>query len=155
MAKFYNFESKQLLKCSMDEAWDFFATPRNLENITPDDFHINITSKPLPEKMFKGQIITYKMQPMPGLNLNWMTEITQIEEKKYFIDEQRSGPYKIWHHEHWFEEVDGGVMMTDKVVYVLPLGILGRIANSLKVGRQIRHIFEHRRIAIDKYFNNK
>lgn len=139
----------------MREAWDFFATPKNLERITPDDFHIEITSRPMPDRIHKGQIITYEMKPMLGIKTNWMTEITHVEENSFFIDEQRSGPYKIWHHEHWFEQRKDGVLMTDKVVYVMPFGIIGRLAHGLFVGRQIKHIFAHRKKAIAGRFGAK
>ncbi len=74
-----------------------------------------------------------------------MTEITQVSENKYFIDEQRFGPYKFWHHQHHFREIDGGTEMNDILTYGLPMGMLGRIANGLFVANKLQQIFEYRK----------
>lgn len=97
-------------------------------------------------------IITYKISPFLGITMNWMTEITHIADKQYFVDEQRFGPYALWHHQHHFKEIKGGVQMTDLVHYAIPYGVIGRIANSLFVGKQVQHIFAYRERAIEEIF---
>ena len=111
-----------------------------------------ITSGNLPEKMYPGMIITYAVKPLLGIKMKWVTEITHIEEKRYFIDEQRSGPYSMWHHQHFIKPVEGGVMMTDIVSYKPPMGFLGAIANHLVIRRQLEDIFDYREKALEKIF---
>ncbi len=106
-----------------------------------------------PGRMYTGQIITYKVSPIPGVKASWVTEITHVEENKLFIDEQRFGPYRMWHHEHRFEEVDGGILMTDKVSYKMPFGFLGHIAQALFVKKQLKGIFDYRVKVLDEQFN--
>jgi len=106
-------------------------------------------------KVYPGMIITYKVSPLFGIKLNWMTEITHVEENKYFVDEQRFGPYKLWHHQHHFKAVDGGVQMTDMVNYAIGYGFIGRMANSLIVGKKLRHVFEFRERVIKEIFGSK
>lgn len=102
--------------------------------------------------MYPGMIITYKVTPLLGIKMNWMTEITHVKENEYFVDEQRSGPYKLWHHQHHFKEIKGGVLMTDMLNYALPYGILGRLANELLVENQIKNIFAYREKAVNQLF---
>ena len=128
----------------MDEAWEFFSSPKNLQKITPKKLGFKIISQHHGDKMYPGQIIEYKVSPILNIPLYWMTEITHVEEKKYFVDEQRFGPYRLWHHQHHFKEVEGGIEMTDIVHYKLPLGILGDIANTLFVRKQLKGIFDYR-----------
>lgn len=143
--KSYQLTFKQSLPLSLDEAWDFFSSPHNLVEITPDDMAFKVTSAfHKEEKMYPGMIITYKVSPLFGINLNWMTEITQVEDKKYFIDEQRFGPFKFWHHQHHFKAIPNGVEMTDILTYGLPFGILGKIAHGIMVGQKIKEIFTFR-----------
>ena len=103
-------------------------------------------------KMYSGQIISYVVTPVMGIPMSWTTEITHVIDKKYFVDEQRFGPYSFWHHQHWFKEVEGGVEMTDIVNYGLPLGILGRLANTLFVKSKLQEIFDYREKVVEKYF---
>ena len=153
MSKVYSIKTVQLLKISMEEAWDFFGSPKNLQKITPSQLGFKIISKHHGEKMYPGQIIEYKVSPVLGVPLYWMTEITHVEEKKYFIDEQRFGPYSLWHHQHHFKEVDGGVEMTDIVHYKLPLWFLGDIAHFLFVKQQLKGIFDYRYKVVEEMFN--
>lgn len=148
----YTLEVKQFLKISLNEAWDFFSSPGNLSKITPEHMGFIITSG-TPAKMYTGQIITYKVAPFPGLKTNWVTEITHVTDQSFFVDEQRFGPYRMWHHEHHFEVQGKGVLMTDRVSYKLPFGIFGRIAHGLFVKAQLRQIFEYRIAAMEKKFN--
>lgn len=128
----------------MDEAWDFFSSPANLQKITPEKLGFKIVSKHHGEKMYAGQIIEYYVKPLFGIPLYWMTEITHVADKKYFIDEQRFGPYSMWHHQHHFKETPEGIEMTDIVHYKLPFGILGELAHSLFVKKQLKGIFDYR-----------
>ena len=147
----YTLVATQQLPISLQEAWDFFSSPLNLEKITPDHMNFHITSGK-PAKMYPGQIISYKVTPIPGIKSNWVTEITHVEDKVFFVDEQRFGPYAMWHHEHHFEEKDGGVLMTDRVSYKLPLGFLGHLAQSLFVKKQLQNIFEYRMKVLEDFF---
>lgn len=152
MAKFYTLSKEQVINCTLDEAWDFFSSPRNLKEITPDYLGFEITSPDLADKMYQGQIISYKVSPLLGIKMNWMTEINHVEDKKYFVDNQRFGPYTMWHHQHWFEEVPNGVKMKDIITYVMPLGPLGRIAHWLFVRKKLEGIFDYRTIVTDRLF---
>lgn len=144
----------QFLPISLEEAWRFFATPKNLNEVTPDDLTFEITSE-LPEKMYEGLIITYRIRPMLNIPLNWCTEITHIRENEFFVDEQRKGPYNIWHHEHHFKAVEGGVMMTDIVHYDIGKSFLGWIAGKLFVDKQVEEIFKYRYKTLETYFTQK
>ncbi|MBR9998606.1 MAG: SRPBCC family protein [Cyclobacteriaceae bacterium] len=143
---------RQKLPVSLEEAWEFFATPGNLAKITPQHMGFAITSAPEQNKMFPGQIITYKVYPFKGISTNWVTEITHVIDRIYFVDEQRFGPYAMWHHEHRFRKVDEGVEMTDRVTYKLPLGFLGRIMEKNLVRKQLRTIFEYRYRILAEFF---
>ena len=149
---FYQLIKTQKIPATMAEVWDFMSSPMNLKDITPAYMNFTVTNNSGQGKMYPGMIITYKVSPLLGIPLNWMTEITHVREMEYFVDEQRSGPYNIWHHQHKIEPIEGGVLMTDIVTYAPPLGILGAIANSLFIRRQLDSIFEFRRQAVDKKF---
>jgi len=148
----YNLEVKQFLPISLTEAWEFFSSPGNLSKITPPQMGFIITSGP-PPKMHSGQIISYKVSPIPGFTTNWVTEITHVQEKQFFVDEQRFGPYRMWHHEHHFEIQGNGVLMTDRVSYKLPFGIFGRIAHGLFVRKQLQTIFLFRENYLNRIYN--
>ena len=149
----YQFKVEQFLKTDLETIWDFASSPKNLKEITPDHMLFDITSKDLPEKMYPGMIITYKVSPLLGVKMNWVTEITQVRDKHFFIDEQRVGPYSLWHHQHFFEEKDGGILMTDIVTYKPPFGILGDIANYVLIKNQLKSIFDYRWKVMDQKFN--
>jgi len=152
MSKVYSIKTVQVLPISLEKAWDFFSSPANLAEITPKNLGFNIISKHHREKMYAGQIIEYKVSPVLGIPLYWMTEITHVEQHKFFVDEQRFGPYSMWHHQHHFKEVPGGVEMTDIVHYKLPFWFLGDIANSVFVKKQLNDIFDYRFKAVEKIF---
>jgi ligand-binding SRPBCC domain-containing protein len=149
---FYQFIKTQKLPSTLNEVWDFISSPSNLKEITPKDMGFDVTSKNGGEKMYPGMIITYKVSPIFRIKLNWMTEITHVMENEYFVDEQRIGPYSMWHHQHKIEAIEGGVLMTDTITYKPPMGILGTIANSLFIKKQIQQIFDYRTIALEKRF---
>ena len=139
---------------SLEQVWDFFSSPANLSKITPPQMGFIITSK-LPATMYAGMFITYKVSPVVGIRMNWVTEITEVSDRKYFIDEQRSGPYRLWHHEHHFHLVEGGVEMHDILYFEAPFGILGKIAELLFVKRKVKEIFEFRKHRINELFPAK
>lgn len=148
----HSFQTVQILPLSLEEAWDFFSSPANLKEITPEHLGFQITSKYHGDKMYPGQIISYIVKPVLGIPLEWVTEITHVREGEFFVDEQRNGPYAMWHHQHIFKEVDGGVEMRDIVHYRVPLGILGDIANALFVKRQLKTIFDYRYKKLEQVF---
>lgn len=149
---FYQLIKTQKLPVSINEIWNFIATPANLKEITPAYMGFTVTGNTNGEKMYAGMIITYKVSPVLGIKLDWMTEITHVKEFEYFVDEQRIGPYSLWHHQHKIEPIEGGVLMTDTVTYQPPLGILGALANFLFIKRQLQEIFDYRKTALDKRF---
>ena len=151
--KIYQLKKKQQLNTSLEEAWDFFSSPRNLKVITPDYLGFKITSDLGNGKMYPGMIITYKVSPLLGIKLNWATEITQVEEHKFFVDEQKVGPYHMWHHQHHFTENDKGVLMEDIVTYTIPWYSLGDIGHSLIVRPKLEEIFDYRFKAAEQLFN--
>ncbi len=152
MSKVYSIKTVQKIPISLEQAWDFFSKPDNLKEITPSNLGFNIISKHHGSTMYSGQIIEYTVKPILGIPLYWMTEITHVIDKQYFVDEQRFGPYSLWHHQHHFKEIEGGVEMTDIVHYKLPLWILGDIAQVIMVKSQLNGIFSHRYIAVEERF---
>jgi len=149
---FYQYKQEQKVNASLEEVWDFISTPANLKEITPDYMGFDITSKDTPKKMYPGMIITYIVKPVFGIKTPWMTEITQVKDKEFFIDEQRVGPYKLWHHQHFIEKIEGGVLMRDIVTYSPPFGFLGAIANKLLIRKKLDEIFDYRTMAVDRKF---
>jgi ligand-binding SRPBCC domain-containing protein len=141
----------QFIPATPDEVWEFFATPRNLDKLTPPEVKFRILG-PVPPRMYAGQLIAYRISPGWGLWLNWLTEIRQVREGVYFVDEQRAGPYRFWYHEHHFSPAPGGVQMTDQVTYEVGWGPAGWLADRLWVRRQLEHIFTYRRQRVEERF---
>lgn len=149
----YQLKSEQVIHASIDEVWNFFSSPKNLDKITPDDMNFTITSHVLDET-YEGQIITYKIGILPFIKSAWVTEITTYKEKLYFIDEQRFGPYSMWHHEHHFKKLPNDkVLMVDRISYKLPFGIIGRLIAGSLIKQKLKNIFEHRFKVINELFN--
>lgn len=144
-------EFEHLLPMTLDEAWTFFSSPANLNLITPKEMDFKILDI-LPAQMYEGMLIRYKIKPMLNIPLDWVTEITKVVDKVYFIDEQRKGPYRIWHHEHHFKVVDGGVLMTDKLYYDIGMSFLGSLVGALWVDKQVQNIFTYRKTKLDELF---
>jgi ligand-binding SRPBCC domain-containing protein len=155
MSKVYSLKTIQKLPITLEQAWDFFSSPANLKEITPDNLGFKIVSQHHGHKMYAGQIIEYTVSPVLGIPMYWMTEITHVENKKYFVDEQRFGPYSMWHHQHHFKTVDGGVEMTDIVHYKLPFWFLGDIAHFLFVNKQLKNIFDYRYKIVEQKFKQE
>ncbi len=150
--KIYRYYEEQKLPVKIEEAWKFFSDPKNLVRITPPDMKFKITNNP-PKDIYSGMIITYKLRPLLNISANWVTEILFVDKPHSFIDVQRFGPYKFWHHRHHFKAIDGGILMTDEVNYSLPFGILGRVFHSLFVKERIQKIFDYRKNELKKIFS--
>ena len=138
--KIYTLHSKQNLPISLDEAWEFLSNPKNLKTITPTYMGFKTLSGD-DRDMFAGQIIQYIVTPVLGIPMKWVTEITHVQDKKYFVDEQRFGPYALWHHKHFLKEIPGGVEMEDIVDYKVPMGILGQMVHPFLVKPKLKEIF--------------
>lgn len=149
--KLYRLYSKQAMSIGRKEAWNFLSDPKNLKVITPEHMGFHMLSGG-DRPMFSGQIIQYRVSPLPFYSTKWVTEITHVKEDEYFVDEQRFGPYALWHHKHFITEMDGGVLMEDIIDYKLPLGILGQMAHPLFVKRQLRKIFYYREQKLNELF---
>ena len=143
--RLHRIEERQFLPdLVIEEAWDFFADPRNLQLITPPALGLRLTSEP-PPRIYPGLLIAYQLQPFPRVRTAWITEITHLVEGRLFVDEQRVGPYRLWHHEHHFAEREGGVEVRDLVQYAMPFGPLGEVVQALVVKRRLSDIFAFRR----------
>jgi len=139
------------LPISVDEAWDFLSSPKNLKTITPDYMSFDIISG-ADKPMFAGQIIQYIVTPVLGIKTNWVTEITHVVDKNYFVDEQRFGPYALWHHKHFIKPIEGGVEMEDIIDYKVPFGILGQLVHPILVKPKLVEIFNYRTKKLEELF---
>ena len=144
MGKVYSLQSGQKVPASIDEVWTFFSNAANLMAVTPPHLNLKVTNTVYGNGVYAGQVMTYNVKPLLGIPLSWMTEITHVVEGRYFVDEQRKGPYKLWHHQHHFKSIEGGVEMTDIVHYRLPLGVLGSLAHGWVVKKELEKIFTYR-----------
>ncbi len=151
--KIYALERTEFLPVSLETTWNFFSNPDNLPRITPPELNLSITSE-TEERIYPGMIITYTVTPIPFIKTGWATEITQVDPPHYFVDEQRFGPYKFWHHKHFFTEAGDKTQVRDLVHYSLPLGPIGRLANPLLVSKKLDSIFDYRSICLRKIFGN-
>ncbi len=151
--KIYTLERTEFLPVSIETVWDFFSDPNNLPEITPSNLNLRITSE-AEEKIYPGMIITYTVTPVPLIKTSWTTEITQVDPPRYFVDEQRFGPYRFWHHKHFFTEAGERTQVRDLVHYSLPFGPVGRLANPLLVSGKLDSIFDYRSARIRKIFGN-
>lgn len=151
--KCFQLHAEQYLDLAPEAAWEFFSDPVNLQRITPPHMGFQILGG-ADRPMYSGQVIHYRVSPFPGYATRWVTEITHVQDGSYFVDEQRFGPYALWHHKHFIEAVDGGVKMVDIVDYKLPFGWLGILAHRVLVKRQLREIFDFRRSELERRFGN-
>ena len=149
--KAYRLHTTQRLPISVEEAWRFFSDPKKLAEITPSWLDFQMTNE-VPDEIVPGTIITYTIRPILGIPIDWMTEITHAEAPFRFVDEQRFGPYRFWHHQHVFRPIDGGTEVEDLAHYMLPFGPLGRLAHALTVRRRLDAIFAFRRKALIERF---
>jgi ligand-binding SRPBCC domain-containing protein len=148
----YQLKRTQFIKSDIKTCWDFFSSPNNLKVITPPYMGFEVKTE-VPSIMYEGLMIAYTVRPLFGIPMSWVTEIKTVKENQFFVDEQRQGPYTIWHHEHHFKEVEGGVEMTDIVSYVLPFGILGKLVHPIIVRKKLEEIFAYRFKKVDEIFN--
>ena len=151
--KIFKLKYSQKLPINLNEAWDFLSSPNNLELITPKSMDFNITDWDR-KKAYPGQIIQYTVKPILGIKINWVTEITQVRDKEFFVDEQRFGPYTFWHHKHFIKEIEGGVIMEDVIHYKPPFGFVGVLLNFLFINSKLNSIFKHRELELIKTFGN-
>ena len=149
--KIYRLETVQKLPISQKEAWDFLSDPKNLKTITPDYMGFEIVSGAV-DKMYAGQIIQYIVTPVLNIPTRWVTEITHVDEGNYFVDEQRFGPYSLWHHKHFIKPIENGVEMIDIIDYKIPFGILGQMVHPFIVSPKLKEIFEYRKQALNELF---
>ena len=151
--KIFKLKYSQKLPISLNEAWDFLSSPKNLELITPRHMDFNITDWD-EKKAYPGQIIQYTVKPLLGVKINWVTEITQVKDKEFFIDEQRFGPYSFWHHKHFLKEVENGILIEDVIHYRIPLGPIGVLVNFLFINSKLNSIFKYRKQELIKIFGD-
>ena len=147
----HQFIRKQFVKTDLQTCWDFFSSPANLKRITPSYMGFDVKTE-VPVQMYEGLIIAYTVKPLLGIPVEWVTEITHVKDKSFFVDEQRKGPYTMWHHEHHFKEVEGGVEMTDIVSYIIPLGFLGKLVEPFLVKPKLEEIFAYRFKIVEEVF---
>ena len=143
----------QELPISIDECWQFFSKPKNLATITPP--YLGFSSDHDEQEMYAGQIITHTIRPICAIPIVWVTEITHVHQPYYFVDEQRFGPYKFWHHQHRFIPTEKGVRMIDTLHYSLPFGIIGKIVDKIKVSKDIKNIFNYRYEKLNTLFAHR
>jgi len=148
----YRIKYTQKIPLSLKESWEFFSKPENLKILTPKHLGFVIKNSQDLSVMYEGQVIAYTIYPFLGIPVEWVSEITHVEENRYFIDRQQLGPYKYWHHEHRFEPLKNGVEMVDIVYYEMPFGILGKALHFMKIRRDIEEIFIYRRSVLEKMF---
>jgi len=150
----HTLHTKQIIRATRQEAWDFFSNPRNLAKITPPELGFEIITPDLVPQVREGMMIAYRVRPLLGLPMTWLSEITLVEPGVRFIDEQRVGPYAVWHHEHEFHDLgDGRIEMEDKATYVLPFAPLGDLAHAWLVQPQLERIFAYREKAVRQLFD--
>ncbi len=149
--RIHRVSATQLLPVDLDTAWSFFSDPRNLQLMTPPWLNLVPTSE-LPDAMHPGLIVTYTVKPALGIPITWVTEITQVVDRQLFVDEQRFGPYRFWHHQHHFREVSGATEARDIVHYALPFGLAGDLAGATMVRKRVAGIFAYREEALIRRF---
>ncbi|MBB6369219.1 SRPBCC family protein [Chryseobacterium shigense] len=146
---------EQQLHCNIETAWNFFSSANNLSEITPKDMNFIVLTAMENDKIYEGMLIDYYVSPLLGIKMKWQTEILKVDFQKSFIDFQKKGPYKLWHHHHEFIPNENGVLMKDTINYELPMGFLGEIAHSLLVKKKLEHIFNYRFAVLEKIFGEK
>ncbi|HNB81567.1 MAG TPA: SRPBCC family protein [Chitinophagaceae bacterium] len=151
----YQFKSSQFIPATLAQVWDFISAPENLSRITPPAMGFEITHAPPQKSMYPGMIIVYRVRPLWNIPVQWMTEITHVSELEFFVDEQRKGPYTLWHHQHRISPHAEGVLMEDIVTYIPPFGWIGAIANTLLIKGKLKQIFTFRHQAVEQFFSKK
>ena len=150
----HTLKRKQFLPITLEESWEFFSDPNNLKLITPPSLGLEITSE-IKSEIYEGMIITYDVKPLPGITTTWVTQITHIKKPYYFIDEQRIGPYRLWHHQHFFKKKNDGIIAEDLIHYAVPFGPLGNLLNSIYIQNNLDKIFTYRKTVLNGMFEFK
>src|SRR5699024_12471365 len=127
--KVYQMSRNQLLHVSLDDVWSFFTDPDNLQKLTPPKMRMEVIGKH-PSELYAGMVATYKVRPAFKLPITWVTEITHVLPKEYFVDEQRPGPSKSWHHEHRCKQTEDEGEITDLVHYAMPFTGIGKLVHA-------------------------
>lgn len=151
--KVHSLKQEQALPISLDDAWDFFSSPRNLEEMTPPGMGFRIVSLPS-ESLYEGEIIQYSVKALPGIWIPWVSEIKAVVPGESFVDDQISGPFRFWHHRHSFASIEGGTLVTDLIHYSIGFGPFGEVARHLFVKGQLEVMFRHRRVTLEKKFGS-
>jgi ligand-binding SRPBCC domain-containing protein len=154
MGQVHYLKNIQKIPVSIEKAWQFFSAPHNLLAITPPFLNLKITNELFGDEVYAGQVMTYTVKPLLGIAVHWMTEITHVERLRLFVDEQKKGPYRLWHHQHHFKPIEGGVEMIDLVHYRLPLGFLGNTMHAITVKSKLREIFTYRYFKVNEIFGD-
>ncbi|MGG5210209.1 SRPBCC family protein [Chryseobacterium sp. MIQD13] len=144
---------EQQLNCTIETAWKFFSSANNISEITPKDMNFIVLTTMENDEIYEGMLIDYYVSPLFGIKMKWQTEIIKVDFQKSFIDFQKKGPYKLWHHHHEFVPNEKGVLMKDTIDYELPMGFLGEIARPLFVKKKLEHIFDYRYKVLEKMFS--
>ncbi|MEY3882665.1 MAG: hypothetical protein RIQ94_3461 [Pseudomonadota bacterium] len=152
--KIYQLYRQQTLTMTIQDAWSFFSSPYHLNDITPDFFHVTITSK-VPEKIYAGLMISYQMKAVFGIPMSWLSEISHCNEPKRFVYEQRIGPFKFWSHEVCLTEQQNGILLEDIMFYAMPLGWLGQLINRALIADKLERIFDTRHAYLQNKFGMK
>ena len=148
----HTLEQKQILPLSLEKAWKFFSDPRNLGKITPPEMGFDILQSDLPDEIYPGMLIAYRVKPLFNIPMTWVTEITHVHAPYFFVDNQKAGPYAFWHHQHHFRKVTGGIEMIDQLSYKVPIGFFGDLLAGRFIDRKVREIFEFRRAKLQALF---
>ncbi len=151
----FQYKTEQFLPISIDEAWDFFSSPKNLATITPAELEFKILSDLNNEEIYEGMKIDYIVKPILKIPILWQTEIIKVNKGNFFTDRQLKGPYEVWEHTHIFKVINNGVLMHDVINYQLPFGFIGNIAHALLVKKKIENIFTYRKNILEKIFRNE
>ena len=152
--KTYRLERTQFLPVSLESAWEFFSSPLNLPSITPPWLNLKVAGR-APDRMYLGMLIRYRVKPLFGIPVTWISEITHVNPPHYFVDEQRFGPYRFWHHQHLFRPLRGGIEMIDQVSYSLKYGPVGTLVHAVFVRKRLEGIFDFRRQALERLFKRQ
>jgi len=141
--KIHQLYYKQSLSLSQTEAWSFFTSPHHLNTITPDFFSITPTSN-VPDKIYSGLLISYRMKAVFAIPMSWLSEISHCDAPHYFVYQQQVGPFKFWSHEVRLTETKNGTLVEDIVFYTMPFGWLGEIFHHYLIADKLKNIFEKR-----------
>jgi ligand-binding SRPBCC domain-containing protein len=144
----------QKLPIDLQQGWEFFSTPANLEKITPPSLALKIKHHHDQKIIYPGQIIVYSVEPLWKISMEWITEIVAVQKPVYFIDEQKFGPYTFWHHEHWFTSIPNGILIEDVIYYKVPFGMIGKALHHFKIRKDLFNIFSYRNQILEKLFGS-